>query len=211
MRIPTLVSTAVILALLGPMAISGQSWPEGWNVRADRAGANLAEISFETMAPGHHVTTGPAAIFWREGDEAAGRYQVEFDAYLFDPEGRREAYGVFVGGRDLTGAGQSYTYFLIRDGGQFLVKERDGAETPTLVGWTSHPAILGWADRGEGEATVLNRLRVEADDDEIRLYANDTHLTSISREGRGEGIAGMRVNHGLDLHVARLAVLPLQR
>jgi len=180
-------------------------------VRADRPGDDLSEIAFEAIASGYHVTTGPAAIFWREDDEAAGRYQVELDVYLFDPAGRREAFGLFLGGRDLEGPGQGYTYFLIRDGGQFLVKERDGAETPTLVQWTTHPAISGWNDRREEESSVLNRLRVEADEEEIRFYANDVELTSIARGSRGEGIAGMRVNHGLNLHVTRLAVSPLQR
>jgi len=207
----TVAAHAMLLALLLPAAVSGQSWPDGWNVRPDRSGADLSEISFEAMPPGHHVTSGPAAIYWRDGDEAAGRYQVEFDVHLFDPQGRREAFGVFIGGRDLAGAGQSYTYFLIRDGGQFLVKERNGNETPTLVQWTAHPAILGWADREEGGASVLNRMRVEADEDEIRFYVNDAELTSVAREGRAEGIAGMRVNHALNLHIARLAISPLER
>jgi len=203
--------TLAVLPLLVPTLLSAQEWPEGWNVRPDRAGSDLSAILFEEMPPGHHVTTGPAAIFWRDGDEAAGRFSVDFDVYLFDPGGRREAFGVFIGGHDLQGAGQRYTYFLIRDGGEFLVKERNGNESPTLVQWTAHPAILAWEDREEGEATVFNRLRVEADDREIRLYVNGAEVTSIARGDRAEGLVGMRVNHALDLHVSRLAVAPLER
>lgn len=199
------------LTLLMPAALAGQSWPEGWQVRTDRAGVDVAEIAFSEMAPGHHVTTGPAAIFWREDDRAGGRYRVDLESHLFDPEGRREAFGVFIGGRDLSDDGQRYVYFLIRDGGQFLVKERDGRETATLVQWTAHPAIRSFADRAEGAASVPNELAVEADDDEIRFYVNGSEVTSITRRpGMAEGIAGLRVNHNLDLHIARLAVSPIE-
>jgi hypothetical protein len=200
----------VTALLLAPAALSAQTWPEGWQVRPDRAGVDVSEIAFTEMAPGHHVTTGPAAIIWRADDQAGGRYRVDFEAYLFDPEGRREAFGVFFGGRDLTGDAQRYTYFLIRDGGEFLVKERNGRETSTLVEWTAHPAIRSFADRGEGEVTILNHLAVEADDDEVRFYVNDAEVTSITRRpGAMEGIAGLRVNHSLNLHVSRVAVSPL--
>lgn len=200
----------VTLLALGPTALSAQSWPDGWQVRPDRAGADVSEIAFTEMTPGHHVTTGPAAIFWRADDEAGGRYRLDFEAHLFDPEGRKEAFGAIFGGRDLAGDTQRYTYFLIRDGGEFLVKERDGRETSTLVGWTAHPAIRSFADREEGGASILNHLAVEADDAEVRFYANGAELTSIRRRaGVMEGIAGFRVNHNLNLHISRLAVSPL--
>jgi len=194
-----------------PAALVGQSWPEGWQVRTDRAGVDVAEIAFTDMAPGYHVTTGPAAIFWRQDDRAGGTYRVDLESHLFDPEGRREAFGMFIGGADLNGDGQRYTYFLIRDGGQFLVKERDGRETSTLVQWTSHPAIRSYADREDGAASVPNDLAVEADDDEIRFYVNGSEVTSITRRpGTAEGIAGLRVNHNLNLHIARLAISPIE-
>jgi hypothetical protein len=201
----------VMLLLLAPTALAAQTWPDGWQVRPDREGVDVSGISFTEMAPGHHVTTGPAAIFWRADDEAGGRYRVDLDVHLFDPEGRREAFGVLFGGRNLAGDTQRYTYFLIRDGGEFLVKERDGRETSTLVEWTSHPAIRSFADREEGGATILNHLAIEADDDEVRFYVNETQVTSITRRpGAMEGIAGLRVNHNLNLHVSRLAVSPLE-
>jgi len=207
MRLSILLS----LTLLMPAAAFGQSWPEGWQVRTDRAGVDAAEIEFSEMAPGYHVTTGPAAIFWRDDDLAGGRYRVDLESRLFDPEGRREAFGVFIGGANLSGDGQRYVYFLIRDGGDFLVKARDGRETSTLVQWTSHPAIRSFADRVEGRASVVNDLAVEADDDEIRFYVNGSEVTSIARPpGTSEGIAGLRVNHNLNLHVAKFAISPIE-
>src|SRR6266851_4294789 len=37
-----------------------------------------------------------------------------------------EGYGLLFGGRDLAGAAQRYTYFLVRGDGTFLVKRRNG-------------------------------------------------------------------------------------
>ena len=201
----------VTALLIVPATLSAQSWPDGWQVHPDRPGVDVTTIAFTEMAPGHHVTTGPAAIFWQNDAEAGGRYRLDLEAHLFDPEGRREAFGVFFGGRDLADATQRYTYFLIRDGGEFLIKERDGRETSTLVEWTSHPAIRSFADREEGGASILNHLAVEADDDEVRFYVNGAQVTSVTRRpGALEGIAGLRVNHNLNLHISRLQVSPLE-
>lgn len=183
--------------------------PDGWQARADRGGSDLSELAFTEMPPGWHVTTGPSSILYRPEMEAGGAYRVEMEVFLFDPEGRREAFGFFLGGQDLDGAGQRYTYFLIRDGGQFLVKARDGRESPTLVQWTDHEAVLGYADRDSGEATVRNVLAAEVMNDEVRFFVNDREVTRIARNGLSlDGVVGIRVNHGLNLHIARLDVMP---
>ena len=39
------------------------------------------------------------------------------------------AYGLFIGGENLEGDDQRYSYFIIRENNQFLVKQRDGGET----------------------------------------------------------------------------------
>jgi len=185
--------------------------PEGWEMRFDQAGASEADLEqFVEMPPGWHITTGPAGIFWDPGQDATGTFRLELDVYLFDPQGRREAFGVFFGGEDLQGPDQRYTYFLVREGGQFILKERRGSEAPTLQGWTGHDAVAAYADRAEGESSVLNRLAVEADETEVRFFVNDDEVASLPRaELLVEGAVGIRVNHALNLHVSRLEVLPL--
>ena len=203
---------AVLLATLAPIGAAGQEFqrPEGWKVRFDRAGATEADLeSFVEMPPGWHVTTGPAGIFWDPRQTASGEYRVEMEVHLFDPGGRREAFGFFVGGQDLEGDGQAYTYFLIRDGGQFIVKRRDGAEAPTVRPWTADEAILAYADRGE-DVTVRNVLALECGGETVRFFVNGTEVASVPRtDVRTEGVVGLRVNHRLNLHVTRLDVTPL--
>ena len=185
--------------------------PEDWQVRFDEPGASEEQLEmFVSMPPGWHVTSGPAAIYWDPEMEASGEYRIEMEVFLFEPQGMmREAFGFFAGGLDLDGDDIEYTYFLIRDGGEFIVKRREGADAPTVLPWTGHEAILGWADRGDG-ATAKNILAAEADADEVRFFVNDAQVAALPRsEVAMDGMYGFRVNHMLNLHISRLEVTPL--
>ncbi|NNK62416.1 MAG: hypothetical protein HKO98_04335 [Gemmatimonadetes bacterium] len=201
--------------LLAPAPVLGQadelSRPAGWEVRFDRPGMGEGDMEmFVAMPPGWHITTGPSGIFWDPDLTAEGDFRIEAEIYLFDPEGRRESFGIFFGGRDLAGDAQAYTYFLIRDGGQYIVKERNGADAPTLVAWTDHDAVVSWADREEGGANVLNTLAVESRAGTLHFFVNDVEVTSVpAGDMPVDGVVGLRVNHRLNLHVSRLEVMPL--
>jgi len=203
---------AFVISLLVPAAAAAQDFerPDGWKVRFDHPGTTEAELEmFVSMPPGWHVTSGPAAIYWDPAWAASGRYRVEMEVYLFDPGQRREAFGVFIGGRDLEGDGQSYTYFLIRNGGEFMVKRRDGDQAPTIEPWTRHDAVRSYADRGD-DVSVRNLLTIEAGEDTLRYLVNGRE---VWRAPRGtlpvDGTYGLRVNHGLNVHVSKLEVRPL--
>lgn len=208
--LPSVAALGLAVLLAAPLASQDLKRPEGWKVRFDRAGSTEAELEmFVSMPPGWHITTGPAAIFWDPALTASGRFRAELEVYLFDPQGRREAFGIFFGGKDLEGPGQEYAYFLLRDGGEFLVKRRQGADTPTLVDWTANPAIASWADRGDA-ATAKNVLTVEADSEIVRFLVNGREVAALPRAQLPvDGTVGIRVNHALNLHVSRLEVTPL--
>ncbi|MEX0837338.1 MAG: hypothetical protein WD101_03340 [Gemmatimonadota bacterium] len=206
-----LASAAVLAAVLAaPVSAQDFQRPDDWRVRFDQPDASEDQLEmFVSMPPGWHVTSGPAAIYWDPDNEASGSYRIEMEVFLFDPGERREAFGVFIGGRDLDGPEQAYAYFLIRNGGQFIVKERAGAEAPTIEPWTSHDAILSYADRGD-DTSVLNVLTVEVDGGTLRFLVNDQEVWSGPRTGLPvDGMYGFRVNHGLNLHISRLEVAPL--
>jgi hypothetical protein len=215
---PPVVRAAVGLALalaLWPSALRAQDAelvrPDGWQVRFDQPNATEADLEmFVGMPPGWHLTTGPAGIFWDPTLTAEGTFRLELDVFLFDPAGRRESFGLFFGGQSLQGPDQRYAYFIIRDGGEFILKERRGDEAPTLEPWTTHPAIKSYADRAEGEASILNQLAVEAHADRLLFFVNGTEVASIARSRMStDGVVGLRVNHRLNLHVSRLEVMPL--
>ncbi len=209
-----LFALALASSFLASSSLAAQDLerPDGWRVRFDDQNASEDELEmFVSMPPGWHVTSGPAAIFWGPEMEASGNYRIEMEVFLFDPEGMREAFGLFAGGRDLDGDDIEYTYFLIRDGGEFIVKRREGADAPTIRPWSSHEAILGWADRGEG-ATAKNILAIEAGGETVRFLVNDAEVAVLSRAEVGmDGAFGFRVNHMLNLHISRLETLPLSQ
>lgn len=201
----------LIVALCAtPISAQDLVRPDGWMTRFDDPSASEADLeSFVEMSPGWHVTSGPAAIYW-SGSSISGDYRAEMEVYLFDPGQRREAFGIILGGSELSGAAQEYSYFLIRNGGQFILKRREGAEAPTVQGWTSHDAILSYADRAEGEATAKNVLAVEARGSEVHFFVNGAQVATTSRtEMPTDGLFGFRVNHGLNLHISSLEVTPI--
>lgn len=181
--------------------------PRGWQVRYD-AGEHAAHgadsMSFVQMTPGFHATTaGAAAILWHSDSSATGDFTVESTMFLFPTKGRdREGYGLMVGGAALGGAGQRYTYFLLRNDGKFLVKQRVGEQTSTLTDWTTLPAIA----KQSGEEAVKNVLRVEAKGATVRFLVNGTEAVSLPRaQARPDGIFGVRMNHAVNAHVSSVA------
>jgi hypothetical protein len=203
------MSLALVLAA-APLAAQDLQRPDGWTTRFDDPDASEAQLEmFVAMPPGWHVTSGPAAIYYGPDHSASGDFRAELEVYLFDPGTRREAFGIFLGGKSLDGAAQEYTYFLIRNGGQYIIKRREGADAPTVRPWTSHDAIRSYADRG-GEDSIKNVLAVEARGDEVRFLVNGEEVAVLPRADVAvDGTYGFRVNHGLNLHISRLEVTPL--
>jgi hypothetical protein len=181
--------------------------PEGWQTRLDRANANAAAIKFSTMAPGWHVTAGPSAIYWNAEHTGTGQYEVRSSMVLTKPSAHPEAYGLFFGGRNLDQDDQRYTYFLVRQDGKYLIKHRAGSETHTIVDWTAHPSVK--APEGQGSAT--NDLTVRVASDSVRFLVNGQQVNAFPRSAIADidGQAGLRINHNLDVHVARLEVAKL--
>jgi hypothetical protein len=202
----TLMRTTLLFALaLFAVPLSGQEQerPANWKVRFDRAGAPDSALSFVTMTPGWHVTTGPACILYDPQRRGSGQYTVEAEIFLFPGE-RLEAYGVFIGGQGLEGADQTYTYFLLRKDGKFLIKERVGQSTNDLVSWTEHEAVV----RQEGKDQAKNILAVEVGSSAVSFLVNGQVVTTLPKTRvHTDGIVGLRVNHRLNLHVSRLDII----
>jgi hypothetical protein len=203
------IVACMLLILAMPSLVPAQElakaeFPPGFTVRTDNPAEPLTGIVFVTMSPGWHLTTGPAAILYNRSHTARGEYRVETETFLFDPGRRNEAYGIFFGGRELEGEGQSYAYFMIRRSGEFLVKKRSGDQFTVVTDWTAHPAILKYDEKGEA-GTAKNVLAVEVGAERVRFLVNGQEVGSVARSAVDtDGIVGLRVNHSLNLHVTRL-------
>ena len=199
------------LALFATLAAAGalhaqDSRPKGIKVRWDRPSADTVKTSLAAMSPGWHVTTGPnAGIFYDPSWTATGNYKAEAVIHLFDPpKGHAEAYGIFVGGKDLEGAGESYLYFLLRTDGQYLVKQRTGKQVKEIIAPTANPAIKPFE---AAQKSVANTLAIQAGAETVDFLINGTKVASKPRKDLAvDGAAGLRVNHQLNLHVEKFAI-----
>jgi len=189
--------------------------PDGWKIRLDHpdhpavisADKDKADIWFVNMTPGWHITTKPAAIFYHPASTARGNFRAETKLFLFDTKGRNEGYGLIIGGRDLEGDDQVYTYFLLRNSGEFLVKGRKGSDTNVIKDWTPHDSIRRWK---APESSAENVLAIECSDETVTFFINGSEVWSHPRAGlETEGIVGLRMNHRVDVHVGDLSVTPV--
>ena len=178
--------------------------PPGWTARPDADG-DPKQVRFATMEPGYHLTLGPATILYRSEDRVDGPFHSMATFHQMKKLEHAEGYGLFMGGRNLDGTNQSYTYFLVRADGKFTIKRRDGDKVSELSGWKSHPAIHP-ADSG-GKATNVLEIDAKLDPKRVSFKANGKEIHSIAA-GRipVKGVVGLRVNHNLDVHIEEFAV-----
>ena len=186
-----------------PKIENGGVFPAGWAARVDEG--TPAQVGLATMGSGWHAYTATSTILYREADKASGSYEISSKLHLF-PEGpgHLEAFGIFLGGKDLQGAGEKYTYFLIRGDGTFKVKRRAGASATDITrDWTPNAAIV----KGKKDGSVANLLSVAVAKDKVSFRVNGTEVYSAPAASVDtDGIAGLRINHNLSIHVETLTI-----
>jgi len=183
----------------------GGTLPAGWKGRLDGGGASMAGVKMTPMGGGVHIMSGPAGIYYRPADKPTGEFAASATFTQMERAEHPEAYGIFIGGANLDGASQKYTYFLVRQDGKFLIKRRAGNDTPTVVDWTDSTAIR----KPDSSGKMSNTLTVEVGREKVRFLVNGTEVTSTdTSKVDAAGIAGLRVNHNLNVHVEGFSVRP---
>ena len=202
----SVVIFVAVLAAAIPLVVGAQeggNQADGWETRLDGGADETSVLHFRTMGDGVHASTAGrgAAIFWQPNSMAKGNYTISAAFTQTEPSGHPNAYGLFFGGSDLSGANQRYSYFVIRQGGEFLVTQRMGDETSAVVDWTAHDAINDLDNQGRSS----NTLEVEIGSSQVRFLVNGTEVTSQPRSAVDtDGITGLRVTHLLDVHIGDL-------
>jgi len=189
----------------------------GWTGRVDprpaAAGRKITDTKFVTMGKGIHATAGPAAIYWNPANVARGNYTVQATFAQSKASAHPEAYGLLISGNNLTATNQSYLYFVVRQDGKYLINHRANDSTVhKIVDWTAHSAVK--AVDAAGKAS--NALAVVVGPNALSFRVNGTEVKAIPRSvidagglnSGTAGIAGIRVNHNLDVHIDGFAVTP---
>ncbi|HEU5219921.1 MAG TPA: hypothetical protein VFU23_14775 [Gemmatimonadales bacterium] len=189
----------------------GGTLPAGWSARAD-GGAPLDNVKFVTMGTGLHFTTGPAVIVWKETDAVKGPFHTLATFNQTKAPAHPEAYGLIVGGNDLSGAGQTYIYFLVRGDGKYTVRKRTGDAVTNLTtggdrnGWLDNEAVAK-QDATTGKASNKLEIDGKVDPSKVSFKVNGKTVLELPAAGLSlDGRVGLRVNHNLDVHVDGFAV-----
>jgi hypothetical protein len=205
-----------ILAAQDPdkkVAGSGDLAP-GWQMRIDPRAGGGAAPKFVAMGDGLHATSGSRAIYWRPGDVGSGNYKVEATFTLTKPPAHAEAYGLLFAGKDLTTAKQNYVYFTLGGNGTYLIKHRGGDADSlihTIANWTPSDAI----SKADASGKRTDKLEVIVGAQKIQYLINGNEVYSMDRAKAvapgamltsTDGIAGIRVSHNLDVHIAGFKV-----
>jgi hypothetical protein len=185
-----------------PVAGNGVEVP-GWWARLDDVKEGMKGLKFTSMGSGLHATTGPNINFWDPQQTAKGNYTVKATFTVAKPPSHPVAYGLFIGGANLSEDNQKYSYFVIREDGQFLIKKRNGAATSNVAGdWAANPAVTG---RVAG--VQKNELSITVGGGRVSFMANGKEVATHPASAIDtDGIVGLRIGHVLDVQIDGFAV-----
>lgn len=176
--------------------ITGGGLPAGWAVRTDRGSADQEKV---TEAGGtFHFVMGPAGTFYNQAWTKKGDYKFSARVKQMKAPSHPTSYGIAFGGANLADPNQTYTYFLVRNTGEFFVSNREAASTATQVNWTAHPAIQKQAADG----TQVNTLGVEVKGADVIFSVNGQEVKRLPKAGlHVDGLYGFRIGHNIDVDV----------
>jgi hypothetical protein len=183
---------------------AGTGVPAGYTGVTDHADAKITDAKYTANGGRWEIQTGPAHITYAAKDSAKGEYQVSTTINQLEKPKHPEAYGVFLGGSNLTDpAKQKYGYFVLRGTGEYLIKTRDGENTASVVDWTANPKIP--KEDASGKATY--KLTVHVAPDTVHFLVNGNLVAAVPKSKvPTDGIAGIRVNHNLHVDVTPLVI-----
>jgi hypothetical protein len=223
MHTKTLLTALAVLAIAAPVSAQGGManmdpttvvkgtgiLPSGWKLRFDppRRGPvpEMTAIRFETMGSGFHIVSGPAAIYYKEGD--VGTFVTA--TFAQQKTMAHEVFGVFIGGSNLQDSTQNYLYFVVRPSdGMAMVSHRSSNGKPTaILPYFAAPSI-NKDDPKDGHAT--NTLAIHVAQDSVHFVINGKTAAALAKtalDGAATtGQVGIRVNHNMDLMITNYKV-----
>ncbi len=189
----------------------------GWNGSVDaaeeKAGMTLDAARLVEEGQALHVTTGPAASYWKTDAMASGDFTVQ--ATFNEPKymnlnSHPHPYGVFIGGNDMGTPSQTELYCAASGNGKFIVRGF-GPKPFRVNGWgESNAAIHKAAGRGQ---PVTQDISLSVRGDKVVCSINGSSVASYDKTtlvGPGKltstnGYYGLRFAHNTDVFVSLLA------
>jgi hypothetical protein len=185
------------------VAAQGSGVPAGYTAITDDSTAQITNARYAINGGNWEITNGPAHLVYAAKDTASGAYTASTTFKQLETPRHPEGYGIFIGGRDLSSPNRSYTYFLVRGNGEFLVKGRSGAKTSDILSWRANAAV----PKADSAGTATYKLAIRVAADSVRFMVNDQQVGAV-RAGTiaTDGVAGLRVNHNLHVSTSPVSI-----
>ena len=176
-------------------AVAGGQFPAGWDARPDR-GANTG-IKFSQAGDVYHFQMGTTGTMWRNDWTKSGNYTYSARLTQMKKASHPVSYGIVIGGSNM-GPSPTYTYFLVRQSGEFYIANWEGSAPKTVTGWTANPAIAKEGADGKQQ----NTLSVQVQGNDVIFSVNGKEVTKLMKsQVHTDGIQGFRIGHTLDVDV----------
>jgi len=197
----TRTRSGLVLACLSLAAVAhaAGNLAEGWSVRADSGAGADNKLTMEGSAL-HFVTGGPPSnngTYYNPAWTATGNHTFSATMSENAKATHPDAYGLIFGGSNLDGDNQTYSYFEVRQSGEFYIATRKGAMVTAVVPWTKNAAI-----KPEADGKQSNNLSVQVNGANVIFSVNGTEVNRQPASAlQVNGLFGFRVCHRLDITV----------
>lgn len=176
-------------------AVTGGQFPAGWSARPDR-GANTG-IKFSQAGDVYHFQMGTTGTMWRSDWTKTGNYTYSARLTQVKKASHPVSYGLVIGGSNM-GPTPTYTYFLVRQSGEYYIANWEGASPTTVVNWTPNAAIV----KEGADGKQANTLGVQVQGDNVIFSVNGKEVTRLAKSKvHADGVIGFRIGHTLDVDV----------
>jgi hypothetical protein len=176
-------------------AVAGGQFPAGWSARPDR-GAPTG-IKFSQAGDVYHFQMGTTGTMWRSDWTKSGNYTYSARLTQMAKASHAVSYGLVIGGSNM-GPSPTYTYFLVRQAGEYFISNWEGSAPKTVVDWTANPAIV--KEGADGKQS--NTLGIQVQGDNVIFSVNGTEVTRLAKSKvHTDGVIGLRIGHTLNVDV----------
>ncbi len=182
----------------------------GWKGRIDAAaaakGLSLNSSKFAASGKDLHLTVGPAAFYWKDGDKASGTYSVGATFKEAKPTGTHpHPYGLFIGGRDMETDTPTALYCIAYSNGTYLVRGFAAGKVVNVAPRAANDAVAKPAADGGVTQTIAWNVKPGSATCTVNGQAVAT-VDGATLAGQGftstDGVYGIRVSHNLDVVVS---------
>ena len=176
-------------------AVKGGDFPAGWSARPDR-GAPTG-IKFSQTGEVYHFEMGTTGTVWRNDWTKSGNYTYSARLTQMKKASHPVSYGLVIGGTNM-GPSPTYTYFLVRQSGEYFISNWEGSAPKTVTAWTANPAIVKEGADGKQQ----NTLSIEVRGNDVIFGVNGKEMTRLMKsQVHTDGVEGFRIGHTLDVDV----------